>query len=131
MWRHNDIGPGRPTDSTPRSSIDPRTRAFVTVSVMLATIMQVLDTTIINVALPHMEGSLSATQDQITWMLTSYIVAAAIGTPLTGWMAGHFGRKGIFGASFVPLSQAVMLDINPPAKHSQAMAVWGMVVTIG
>ena len=49
---------------------------------MLATIMQALDTTIANVALPHMQGSLSATQDQITWVLTSYIVAAAIATPL-------------------------------------------------
>lgn len=69
---------------------------LVTVSVMLATIMQVLDTTIANVALPHMQGSLSATQDQITWVLTSYIVAAAIMTPATGWLTGRFGRKEIF-----------------------------------
>ena len=63
-------------------------RGLVTVVVMLATIMQALDTTIANVALPHMRGSLSATQDQISWVLTSYIVAAAIATPLTGWLAG-------------------------------------------
>ena len=55
---------------------------------MLATIMQALDTTIANVALPYMQGSLSATQDQINWVLTSYIVAAAIMTPPTGWLAG-------------------------------------------
>ena len=61
-----------------------RVRMFITASVMLATITQGLDSTIANVALPHMEGSLSATHDQITWVLTSYIVAAAIGTPLTG-----------------------------------------------
>ena len=60
---------------------------------MLATVMQALDTTIANVALPHMQGSLSATQDQIAWVLTSYIVAAAIMTPPTGCLAGRFGRK--------------------------------------
>lgn len=60
---------------------------------MLATVMQVLDTTIANVALPHMQGSLSATQDQIAWVLTSYIVAAAIMTPPTGWLAARFGQK--------------------------------------
>ncbi len=71
-------------------------RALVTVSVMLATIMQAVDTTIANVALPHMQGSLSATQDQVAWVLTSYIVAAAIMTPTTGWLAGRFGRKRFF-----------------------------------
>ncbi|MBI1363727.1 MAG: DHA2 family efflux MFS transporter permease subunit [Proteobacteria bacterium] len=69
---------------------------MITLFIMLATIMQVLDTTIANVALPHMQGSLSATQDQITWVLTSYIVAAAVMTPPTGWLAGRFGRKKIF-----------------------------------
>lgn len=68
-------------------------RGLVTVAVMLATVMQVLDTTIANVALPHMQGSLSATQDQIAWVLTSYIVATAIMTPPTGWLAARFGRK--------------------------------------
>jgi DHA2 family multidrug resistance protein len=128
-------------------------RGFVTVSIMLATIMQALDTTIANVALPYMQGSLSAAQDQISWVLTSYIVAAAVATPLTGWIAGRFGRKrlfllsvfgftvasalcgvaqsleqmvlyrllqGLFGAALVPLSQAVLLDINPREKHGQA-----------
>jgi DHA2 family multidrug resistance protein len=63
---------------------------------MLATIMQALDTTIANVALPYMQGSLSATLDQINWVLTSYIVAAAIMTPPTGWLAARFGRKRLF-----------------------------------
>src|ERR1700741_3285863 len=71
-------------------------RGLITISIMLATIMQALDTTIANVALPHMQGSLSAAQDQISWVLTSYIVAAAIATPLTGWIAGRFGRKRLF-----------------------------------
>ena len=65
----------------------PRHLALLTVCIMLATIMQALDTTIANVALPYMQGSLSATADQINWVLTSYIVAAAIATPVTGFLA--------------------------------------------
>ncbi len=71
-------------------------RGAVTVCVMLATIMQALDTTIANVALPYMQGSLSATQDQINWVLTSYMIAAAITTPPTGWLTTRFGRKRLF-----------------------------------
>jgi len=63
---------------------------------MLANIMQGLDTTIANVALRHIQGSLSASQDQISWVLTSYIVAAAIMMPLTGWLARRFGIKYVF-----------------------------------
>ena len=69
---------------------------LVTASIMLATIMQVLDTTIANVALPHMQGSLSASTDQITWVLTSYIVSAAIMTPAVGFFAGRMGRRQLF-----------------------------------
>jgi multidrug resistance protein len=71
-------------------------RATITATVMLATLMQALDTTIANVALPYMRGSLSATSDQINWVLTSYIVAAAIITPATGWLEARFGRKPLF-----------------------------------
>lgn len=142
----------------------PINRRMITIFIMLATIIQALDSTIANVALPHMQGSLSASQDQITWVLTSYIVAAAITTPLTGWLCDRFGQKniflasiagftvasmacgvsmslaqivaarllqGVFGAALVPLSQAVLLDINPREKHGSAMAVWGMGVMIG
>ncbi|MGF6531248.1 DHA2 family multidrug resistance protein [Paraburkholderia sp. GAS206C] len=139
-------------------------RPMITVSIMLATLMQTLDSTIANVALPHMQGTLSASQDEITWVLTSYIVAAAIATPLTGWLSDRFSVKrllafsiagftiasalcgmsetlteivasrllqGIFGASLVPLSQSILLDINPREKQGQAMAVWGMGVMVG
>lgn len=139
-------------------------RGLVTASVMLASIMQALDNTIANVALPRMQGSLSATQDQMAWVLTSYIIAAAIMTPLTGWLASRFGRKRVFmisivgftiasvlcgiaqslpqmvvfrllqgigGAALVPLSQAVLLDINPPERHARAMSIWGMGVVLG
>jgi MFS transporter, DHA2 family, multidrug resistance protein len=139
-------------------------RTAITVSIMLATIMQGVDNTIANVALPHIQGSLSAAQDQIAWVLTSYIVAAAITMPLTGWLAGRFGIKyvflisvggftfasalcgsatslselvffrllqGICGAGLVPLSQSVLMQINPPERHGQAIAVWGIGVMLG
>ncbi|MHB0974304.1 MAG: DHA2 family efflux MFS transporter permease subunit [Thiobacillus sp.] len=84
-------------------------RGFITLSVMLATIMQALDTTIANVALPHMQGSMGATQDQISWVLTSYIVAAAIFMPLTGFLAARFGRKRLFIGSVIGFTLASML----------------------
>jgi len=71
-------------------------RGKITALVMLATVMQVLDTTIANVAIPYMQGSLNATLSQVNWVLTSYIVAAAIMTPPTGWLAARFGRKRLF-----------------------------------
>src|SRR5450631_3514357 len=73
--------------------IRPINRPMITLSIMLATIMQTLDSTIANVALPHMQGTLSASQDEITWVLTSYIVAAAIATPLTGWLSDRLSTK--------------------------------------
>ncbi len=86
-----------------------RHHAFIVVAIMLATIMQTLDSTIANVALPHMAGSLSASQDQISWVLTSYIVAAAIATPLTGWLSTRFGRKRVFLISVVGFTAASAL----------------------
>src|ERR1700709_1235868 len=68
-------------------------RAAITVCVILATLMQALDTTIANVALPYMQGSVSASQDEIAWVLTSYIVASAIMTPPAGFLATRFGVK--------------------------------------
>jgi MFS transporter, DHA2 family, multidrug resistance protein len=139
-------------------------RGSITVLVMMASIMQALDNTIANVALPHIQGSLSSTQDQMSWVLTSYIIAAAIMTPLSGWLAGRFGRRRVFlfsifgftvasalcglaqslpqivlarllqglsGAALIPMSQATLLDINPPHRHARAMAVWVMGITIG
>ncbi len=78
-------------------SLSPKTlRMLITICAMTATIMQALDTTIANVALPYMQGSLSASLDQINWVLTSYIVAAAIMTAPIGWLADRFGRKKLF-----------------------------------
>src|SRR6476660_6023492 len=68
-------------------------RWLITVAVMTATLMQVLDTTIVNVALPTMQGSLSATPAEVTWILTSYLVSSAIFMPLTGYFTDILGRK--------------------------------------
>jgi DHA2 family multidrug resistance protein len=92
-------------------------RNMVTICAMTATIMQALDTTIANVALPYMQGSLSASQDQINWVLTSYIVAAAIMTAPVGWIANRFGRKRIFiicsaGFTFASVLCGLAQDIN-------------------
>jgi len=76
-------------------------RGLTTATVICACVMQGLDTTIVNVCLPHIQGSMSASQDQISWILTSYIVASAIMMPLTGWFAGQFGVKYIFLVSVV------------------------------
>jgi MFS transporter, DHA2 family, multidrug resistance protein len=87
----------------------PLNRGMITLSIMLATIMQTLDSTIANVALPHMQGTLSASQDQIAWVLTAYIVAAAIATPLTAWVVDRFGEKNVFMASVIGFTAASVL----------------------
>src|SRR5579885_883621 len=69
---------------------------IIAVSVILCTILEVLDSSIVNVALPHMQGSFSATIDEVTWVVTTYLVAAGIMIPTTGWIAGQFGRKRYF-----------------------------------
>jgi MFS transporter, DHA2 family, multidrug resistance protein len=89
--------------------IEGRHRALITAFLMTASIMQVLDNTIANVALPRVQGALSATQDQMAWVLTSYIVAAAIMTPMAGWLAGRFGRKRIILISIAGFTLASML----------------------
>ncbi len=141
-----------------------RQRFLITVAVMATTVMQVLDTTIVNVALPHMEGQLEATPDQITWVLTSYLVASAVFMPLTGFFMDRWGRRryllvsifgfvlfsalcglartldqivvfrllqGAFGASLVPLSQAILVSVYPIEERGRAMAIWGIGVMIG
>jgi DHA2 family multidrug resistance protein len=95
--------------ATSASSISPFERAMITASIMLATVIQVVDMTIVNVALPHMQGAMSANQDQISWVLTSYIVAAAIATPLTGVLASRFGRKRLMIFSIIGFTVASML----------------------
>src|SRR3989441_5569001 len=82
---------------------------LVAVAVMFATFMEVLDTTVVNVSLPHIAGSLSATIEESTWALTSYLVANAIILPLTGWLATYFGRKRLLMASVTGFTAASFL----------------------
>ena len=84
-------------------------RTIVTIGVMMAVLLQVLDTTIANVALPHMQASLSATQESINWVLTSYIVASAIALPISGWLADRVGRKRLLLISVVGFTIASVL----------------------
>jgi DHA2 family multidrug resistance protein len=105
-------------------------RNMVTICAMTATIMQALDTTIANVALPYMQGSLSASQDQINWVLTSYIVAAAIMTAPVGWIANRFGRKRIFvicsaGFTIASVMCGVAQDINEMVLFRLLQGVFG------
>ncbi len=82
---------------------------IIALSVMFATFMEVLDTTVVNVSLPHIAGNLSATVDEATWALTSYLVANAIILPMTGWLAGVFGRKRLLMASITGFTLASLL----------------------
>src|SRR6266850_6179228 len=82
---------------------------IIAVAVMLSTFMEVLDTTVVNVSLPHIAGSLSATIDESTWVLTSYLVANAIVLPMTGWLARTFGRKHLLMASVTGFTIASLL----------------------
>jgi DHA2 family multidrug resistance protein len=89
--------------------ITPTTRTVITICVMLATLMQALDSTIANVALPYMQGTLSANSDQINWVLTSYVVAAAIMTAPVGWMSARFGTKNVLLVSLIGFTGTSML----------------------
>src|SRR6201982_4097926 len=112
------------------SAVPGMRRNMVTICAMTATIMQALDTTIANVALPYMQGSLSASQDQINWVLTSYIVAAAIMTAPVGWIANRFGGKRIFiicpgGFTVASVMCGVAQDINQMVLFRLLQGVFG------
>src|SRR6201747_1780347 len=118
------------TAAAASSAVPGLRRNMVTICAMTATIMQALDTTIANVALPYMQGSLSASQDQINWVLTSYIVAAAIMTAPVGWIANRFGRKRIFivcsaGFTFASVLCGLAQDINQMVLFRLLQGVFG------
>ncbi|MFM6930799.1 MAG: DHA2 family efflux MFS transporter permease subunit [Novosphingobium sp.] len=139
-------------------------RTLITISIMGAAVMNQVDTTIANVALPHMRGTTSSSPEQISWVLTSYIIAMAIATPLGGWLSERYGRKvvllfsiagftivsglcgistmleelvifrflqGLFGASLVPISQVILMQLNPPEERGKSMAIFGLGFIMG
>ncbi len=118
--------------AAPANAPGPR-RAIIVTCAMAGSVMQTLDSTIANVALPFMQGSLSASLDQVNWVLTSYIVAAAIMTAPVGWLAARYGRKRLFvtcTATFTAasilcgmsqdLTQLVMLPPDPGRRRRSA-----------
>lgn len=143
---------------------EPGRRALITLGVVLTTLMTSIDGTIANTVLPQIRSSVSASQDEILWVLTSFILASTIVTPAIGWLERRFGRRnlllgalvgftvssvlcgiatgivelvayrilqGATAAVFIPLSQAILLDINPPKDHARAMSLWGMGAVLG
>ncbi len=78
------------------AQVSPARRWAITLSVMMVTVMQVLDTSVTNVALPHMQGSLSAGIEEMSWVVTSYLAANAVAIPATGWLSARFGRRRFF-----------------------------------
>ena len=143
---------------------EPGRRALITLGVVLTTLMTSIDGTIANTVLPQIRSSVSASQDEILWVLTSFILASTVVTPAIGWLERRFGRRnlllgalvgftvssvlcgiatgivelvayrilqGATAAVFIPLSQAILLDINPPKDHARAMSLWGMGAVLG
>ena len=95
-----------PSPDQPAVYLPPAQKAIATLLVMGATMLVVLDSTIANVAIPHMQAALGATPDTVAWVLTSYITATAVGTPVTGWLAGRFGRARLFWVSILGFTAA-------------------------
>ncbi len=138
---------------------DRATRGLISISALFAVMMVTIDGTIAIIALPSIQSSLAASQEQIAWVLTSYLIAGAIATPLSGWLADRYGRtkvmaasvlvftisslgcglsanlemlvvfrflQGAFGASLVPLSQVLLMDVYPPDQQGRAISLFGV-----
>jgi MFS family permease len=107
-------------------------RAMITVCAIGATLLQSLDRTIANVALPCMQGSFSASYDEITWVLTSYIVAAAIMTAPVGWMAMRFGRKPLYvGCIEFTALQVLAFATLSPSLRTEGASLFSLLRNIG
>ena len=106
------------------AQISPARRWAITLSVMMVTVMQVLDTSVTNVALPHMQGSLSAGIEEMSWVLTSYLAANAVIIPATGWLSARFGRRRFFLICTVLFAGSSFLSgIAPNLEFLVAMRV--------
>lgn len=162
-----DLAPVPPAGASPTPAHaypSPGRRALITTGIILTTLMTAIDSTIANTVLPQIRASVSASPEEILWVLTSFILAGTAVTPTIGWAERRYGRRtillgaligftlssmlcgiatgivelviyriiqGATAAVFVPLSQAIMLDINPPENHARAMSIWGMGAVLG
>jgi DHA2 family multidrug resistance protein len=155
--------PSAPENQSLASAATKANPWLIAAAVIVPTFMEVLDTTIVSVSLPHIAGSLSAATSEVTWVQTSYLISNAIVLPASAWLSSFFGRKRFFlacvaiftlasglcgvaptlgvlivarvlqgagGGALQPLSQAILLESFPPARHGQAMGVWGLGVVV-
>lgn len=146
-----------------RAMLETPHRLLLMAAVIMVTVVQILDVTIANVALPHMRSSLNASFDSVSWVLTSFIIAMVITTPIVGWLSDRIGSRRVFLWSFAgfllasalcgsansleamvgyrifqgvcagimgPMTQTIILDINPRSKQPAAMNLWGMIIMI-
>jgi DHA2 family multidrug resistance protein len=121
-----------------RSAAGGRNPWLVAVVISIATFMRVLDTSIANVALQYIAGSLAASVDESTWVLTSYLVASAVILPVSGWLSSVVGRKRFYmacvanigGGGMAPSEQAMLADTFPENKRSLAFALYGVAVLV-
>ncbi|MEM9684012.1 MAG: DHA2 family efflux MFS transporter permease subunit [Pseudomonadota bacterium] len=97
------------TEADLSATLTPRQRALITVGITIAAMVTLLDTAIVSVALAHMQGGLSVDRDQISWVVTAYLVVLAVMTPPTGWLASYFGRKPLFLVSVSMFATASLL----------------------
>src|SRR5690242_21940906 len=95
----------------------------------MASVLELLDTSIVNVAIPHMMGNLGATLDQIAWVSTGYIVANVIVLPITGWLSAYFGRRRYFAGSIALFTIASLACGN--AHSLTALVVWRIIQGLG
>src|SRR5215468_5929779 len=113
-----------PAEPAADGQISPARRWAITVSVMMVTVMQVLDTSVTNVALPHMQGSLSAGVEEMSWVITSFLAANAVVIPATGWLTARFGRRRFFLACAVLFTTSSFLSgIAPNLYFLVAMRI--------
>src|SRR5882757_11509081 len=104
-------------------------RYLIAITVSLASVLELLDTSIVNVAIPHMMGNLGATLDQIAWVSTGYIVANVIVLPITGWLSAYFGRRRYFAGSIALFTVASFLCGN--AHSLTALVFWRIIQGLG
>src|SRR5213075_3523002 len=104
-------------------------RWIIAVTVTMASVLEILDTSIVNVAIPHMMGTLGATLDQIAWVSTGYVVANVIVLPITGWLATYFGRRRYFAASIALFVLASFFCGN--AHSLGSLVFWRIVQGVG
>src|SRR5260370_41009245 len=104
-------------------------RYLIAITVSLASVLELLDTSIVNVAIPHMMGNLGATLDQIAWVSTGYIVANVIVLPITGWLSAYFGRRRYFPGSIALFTLASFMCGN--AGSLEALVIWRIIQGLG